>query len=353
MDFRLILEQIDSQKLLNDESKKALVALFEEKMTAIKDEAYEKAAGQANVKLDDVDADHAEKLTKLVEKIVALYEKQIKELNDMIGKKDEEDAKDLEDVVDKIDKKHAKDVEDLVESIDAFACKKLNEALEMQDEAHSQSLKKFMGKLDQKGIVKKVAETVDTFLESYLDEIAPKQTLLAEAEYAHLKGFHDKVKELALISDDYVRTEVSEAIKDADIQIKSKDGEIDKLLMEKADLTCKVKRIEAASLLAESTKDMQPSLRSYIETRFKDSSKEEIAASLNEAVEAFKAESKDKREKLISESKSLAKVKETPKLMNEEVAHVQKVQDKGPFGMDGYVTAIEKLEVKRNGIKHV
>lgn len=358
MDFRLILEQIDSQKQLSEESKKTLVALFEEKMTKIKDEAYEKAADQANEKLDGIDAAHAEELTKLVDKIIALYEKQLKELKKIIGEKEEEldkkdadDAKDLEEITDKMDKKHAEEVEKLVESIDTFCCEKLNEALEMQDAAHSQALKRFMDKVDSKLIVKKVAETVDTFLESYLEEVTPKAALVNEAELAHLKEFYGKVKELTFVNDDYVRKEITEAVKEADDTIASKDATIDKLLFEKAELNSKLKKIEASKVLSESVKDMQPSLRAYIETRFKDASKEEIEASLNEAVEAFKAESKDKRAKLVLESKNLAKVKETPTLMNEEVAHASKKDsDKSdPYNMSQYVGVLNKISQKRNG----
>lgn len=344
LNFRQILDKIDEGKnLLTEETKTGLVTLMEEKMKSIKEEAYAKAVEQANKKVEQLDESHAAKFEEVLSAMKNEYESKIKSLNEELEKMDEEHAKAARETFEKMDEDYAEQVRVLFEDVDDFCAKKLDEALEAQDSEHGQALQQVVEHFESKVITDKMAKVVDTFLESYLDEVKPADKIISEAKLDRLEQFYDKIKQLTFVNDDYVQTELSEAVTDATMQLKSKDDEIDKLMLEKAEISSRLNKVEADKLLAESIKDFTPSMKAYLEARFKDANRQEIEEKLNEAVEAFKLEEKSTREKLVLEAESKKKI--TAPVINEETANIKTnaSTDNEPYKMDNYLSALNRL----------
>lgn len=309
--FKEILENIDSEKKVLTESVQAeLVTMMEAKEKEIKEQAYEKALTIMNDKMKQVDEEHATKMQALVEKVKEKYEKQLEAM-------DEDHSKKLQHVVETIDKSHTAKVKQLMEAVDTDHSSKVEKLMEAIDEDHAKKLTKVVETIKESVVDGKLVDQISDYLDLYLEKVMPKKALINEARLGRLEKFYKNIKELSMVNDEYVQTEIKEAVEDASQQLSKKDEEIDHLMMEKVELTSKIKKIEAAQLLSEKCKDLAPSLTSYAQTRFEKSTKEEIEEQFNEAIEAFKKEEKSKRAKLTETSQTKAKVK-NPDIITED-----------------------------------
>lgn len=312
MDFMEFLNKIDpSNSVLTESAKKELVAMMDQRIASLKEESYMKAKREYEQKTEKLTEEHTKKMQDIYTKTKSLYENKIQ----------------------KIDDEASRLMEDLYNKVDKVASEKLMEYAKLVDKNHtdkmiklSESYKKQIKLVESKKTVdEKLVEGVSKYLDTYLEEQIPTKQLINEAKLNRLEKMFNQIKEITFINDDYVQTEIKEAILDANQIIKSKEDavkvketEIDRLMMEKVELKHQIEKIEASNLLSEKTKDMTPSMKAYVETVFKNADKKEIEERLNEAVNAFRTEEEAKKQQLLAESEKNRKVK-APVILTEEV----------------------------------
>ena len=122
----------------------------------------------------------------------------------------------------------------------------LKQVVEAIDIDHAGKLDKLVKIYESKQAPEKIVEAVSDFMETYLEEVMPKAAMINEARLNRLEKMYGTMKQLLVVNDEYVSTEVKEAVEDANSQIASKDKEIDKLMLEKVELKKKIGEIEAA-----------------------------------------------------------------------------------------------------------
>jgi len=209
------------------------------------------------------------------------------------------------------------------EKLEQTVEEKVKEALDGMDEEHSQLLKDVLAKIDEEHTAKLkavynacktkfgdtkdevTAEALSDFLDTFLKEKMPKAILLKEARLNKLESMYSKIREQLLVNDEYVQTEIKEAIEDAKETIEAKDQEINRLLVEKVEINKKLILKEAKEKLEVKTKDLSPKCKKFVEKIItEDIALEEIDAKVDEAVAAYKKAEKEEREQLINEAKN-------------------------------------------------
>lgn len=290
--FEQLVSQVDPDNNLISESKRnELIQLFEDKISEVKTKAFEDA-------VETIDEDHSQKL----QEVITIMESM-----------DEEHANKLEEIVESIDKDHSEKFKHALEVIDEEHADKLQEVMSKVDEEHTAKLQEVIELYENKEN-KSITEDISQYLDTYLEEVRPEADLVNEARLNKLENTFNELRKVLMVNDDYVQTEVSEAILDAHNIIEEKDNEINKLMLERVEMNNKAKmieesvqqkveRLEAKAVLESKMKGCSPKLQAYLELCFESAGKDDIEEKFNEAVEAFKTTEKEKREAIIESRK--------------------------------------------------
>lgn len=255
--FKKLLDDLSSKDLLSEEKVEELESLFEDKLKDYKEQIYNEA-------LDAIDIEH--------------------------GKK-------LDEVLAKIDEDHSELLDKVIAKMDEEACEGLKKVMEHLDEKHTAGLQAVIDKYE-KEIKEELEQKVGDFLDVYMEDALPEDKIVDKIRLEKLEEMVAQIKKAVVISEISMDEEIKEAVLDAKQIIESKDEEINQLMVEKIELTKKLKRNEATKLLEDKVKDVTPKLRAYLETRFKDSDATEIEEQFEEAVKAFEEDEQLIREDL-------------------------------------------------------
>ncbi len=301
--FEQLISQIDPDNtLINEDKKSELIQLFEEKISEIKEKSFEDA-------LDTIDEEHSAKL----QNVISIMESM-----------DEDHANKFKEIVEDIDNDHSEKLQEIIESIDEDHTSKFKNALDAIDEEHSATLKKVLSKIDEEHTAKlqkvmnmyeekesgDLSEQISDYLDVYLENVKPATTIVNEERLNKLETTFEQLRNVLMVNDEYVQTEVKEAIIDAKNIIEEKEKEVNRLMLEKVEMNKKVKlteakiadkveKLETERLLEDKIKGCSPKLQAYLELCFEHASKDDIEEKFDEAVEAFKQTEAKKREAII------------------------------------------------------
>ena len=336
--FTEILDRLDPEKKMTESDRNALIQLFEDKMKAIKEEAYQYAVKASNKKLKEMDESHTNQLTKFVGQLKRKHQKELRE-------QDEKHTKKLVKFVEALENDHSHKFHKFVTRMDEDYSNKLAKLVKLIDESNTKKLKMFAEAVKDRKITDKLANVVDGFLDTYLESVTPMSKKIDEAKLDRLEKFQQNLKEQLVFTEDYFNQEIKEALLDANNIIKTKEETVDSLMLEKIELNNKIKEFEAKSLLTEKSKDLSPALQSYVQTRFANADVDEIEEMFQEAVEAFKSEEKNKRQKLIHEADKKRRVRHPKVQLNEDDLTKNKLQTKNSE-FDSYINVLNKTNRK-------
>lgn len=336
--FREILTKLDPEKkLLSEAVQQELCDLMDSKEKEIKEESYSKALNLVSKKLEDKDSEHGKALSEAIENLKAQHAKELQEL-------DESHAAALDKLFSAVDSSHAEKLEEVVEAIDTDHAAKLEKVAASIDTDHTSKLEKLQSLYESKQISEKLVDGISDYLDVYLEKVMPQAQLVNEAKLERLENFYSSVREMALVNDEYVQTEIKEAILDAKNQIDAKDAEIDNMMLEKVELSKKLKTHEATMLLEDKCKDRSPKAVAYLKTFFCESTKEEIEEKFDEALAAFDKDEAKARHKLLEEAESKQKVHAPATLIREQKEEkLQVVEESGDEGETRQINAYANL----------
>jgi hypothetical protein len=140
-----------------------------------------------------------------------------------------------------------------------------------------------------------MVEKLDKYFDTYLEAVQPKEVVLDAAKLERLEKSIAAIKEILMISDDFVQGEVKQAVAEAKDMLDAKDAEINKLLIEMAEIRRSDKIKDAKTYLESRIEKASPKLRSFLEVTFKGAtSKDEEGKKEESKVAEVKVE-KDKK----------------------------------------------------------
>jgi hypothetical protein len=235
--------------------------------------------------LEAAETDRADKLELVIEKLQADKATALTELEERL---DEEVTAKAKEMLEHQDADHAKKFDLALEALDDDRAGKLQEVINYYENLYED----------------KIVEKVNDYLEAFLEEALPTADAVDALELSRLQEAFETIKKICVVNDDYVQSEICEALEDAKTQVQEKQDKINELMQEKIELVKKIKEDEAGDLLESKTKDMKPAEAAYVCKFFEGATAEEISERLDEAVEAFEKDQAEKRTALLEENKN-------------------------------------------------
>ena len=305
--FEQLVSQVDPDNELISESKRnELIQSFEDKISEVKTKAFEDS-------VETIDEDHSQKLQEVITIMESMDTNHASKLEEIVESIDDDHTSKLGKLIESIDDDHSVKFKHTLEVIDEEHATKMQEVMDKVDEEHTSKLQEVI-KLYEDKENKSITEDVSEYLDTYLEDVKPKSGLVNEARLNKLETTFEDLRKVLMVNDEYVQTEVSEAILDAHNIIEEKEKEINRLMLERVETNKNVKMIEESSqqkvekleagvILESKMKGCSPKLQAYLELCFESAGKEEIEEKFNEAVEAFKTTEKEKREAIIESRK--------------------------------------------------
>jgi len=337
-ELKQILEKVDPNfEIFTEAVQEEFVSLIESKIDQAKQAAFE----VGNERLLEQDADHAQKLTALVEAIDADHAEKLESLVEAI---DSDHAAKLENLMEAIDTDHAEKLQNLVEAIDDDHTDKLQAMLEAIDADHVAKLKAVIKKYETE-TEDRIVEGVSDYLDTYIEESMPSNELADLAKLQRLEEAYTQIRKIVAVNDDFIQEEVKEAMIDAKIQLDEKQSKIDSLLAEKVQMRKEFRQFEAQQVLEEKTKDMPAKKRAYVRSFLKEAtSSDEVLEMLVEAETAYDDGYRAEREQLITENADKGTEVTVPVVPDEEELLEESAKPTSEMNpiINSYVSAINR-----------
>jgi hypothetical protein len=313
-----LLNAVDPELTVDESLESDLVAIVEAAAKTARKEGFEQGFEEAHKEIEKL---KSETDTTLSESLKEAEDKHKQEMIELEEKIDNEHSKTLEEIIEKIDNDHTEKLQDVVESLDKDHTEKFEHAIATIDEDHTeklQAIKEYYENHHQTDL----AEMVSDYLETYLEEVTPEDQLIDKIKLERLEKAFNSMREVLLFNDDYVRTEIAEAVEDAKNRMDEQQSTINELMMEKIELTKKIKKNEAENLLESKTKDMPSAEAAFIKKYFADADAKEISEKLDEAVAAYEAQEAEERDALVESANQDSTIVEVPTDNVEEIEEI-------------------------------
>ena len=255
-ELKPIFEQID-KNIFNEDTLKQVSAIIEAKVNE-KTEARVTLAVEAATKT--LDEDMTEKMKHLVETIKR-----------------------------NIDKDHLTKIKYVVEQLNTDHLGKLVTLKENYDTLLKKTAQEHKMQL---------VESVDTFLEKYIDKNLPKKVIEEAAKNNHVANMLNEARKILGVDEKFVKTNIKEAFIDGKKQI-------DRLAQENAKLKQDKNREETHRFLVEHTANLPADVAKFIRSNLENKPLNVVKENFNYVKELYDIREKKKKTALLNESKPI------------------------------------------------
>jgi len=215
---------------------------------------------------------------------------------------DEDHAAKFQQALDRIDEEHTTKMSEVVTAIDADHAKKFKLAFNKLDESHTNKLQlvidKYESLLKEEAVAYKesIIEDIDGYMNVYLEKLIPKDQISEAVANIKAKKTLNQIRDLVSISEEYIDTEVKEALQDGKKIINSLKKELNEALKSNVEVNKKLNQTEAAYLLEQKTKNLADATKAHVNKLLRNKSPEFIQENFQYVVEMFEKESIEKEE---------------------------------------------------------
>lgn len=321
MDFKQILKE-QFKDLITEETLTAVHEAFEQ---AVSTKAEQRAELQVEAAISKLDEDHTAKLQSLVESIDADHTAKLQKLVEAI---DFDHAIKLKKVLTKIDEEHTAKLQQVIEKYETT----------LNEEAES-----FRTRL---------VDEVSNYMDLYLEKVVPTEQVNEAVENIRSRKVLEQIRQLVGINEEFVDSEVKEALLDGKNTIDSLKKELNEALEANTKLNHELSKAEATMLLESKTKELPEAAKNYVGNLLKGKSPEYIQENYQYVVEMF--------EKEISEQEETAKEGVARRIVEAvdrpEVEVIQEeISSPAPVtspSVGGYLNEMKKLDGSKLRLRH-
>ena len=253
-ELKPIFEQID-KNIFNEDTLKQVSAIIEAKVNEKTEARVTLAVEAAKNTLDE---EMTDKMTHLV--------KTIKE---------------------NIDKDHLAKIKYVVEQLNTDHLAKMVTLKENYDKVLKETAQQHKMQL---------VESVDTFLEKYIDKNLPKKAIEEAAKNNHVTNLLQEARKILGVDEKYVKTNIKEAFIDGKKQI-------DRLAQQNAKLLQEKNHTETQRFFAEKTANLPAEVAKFIRKNLEGKPLNFIKENFNYVIEIYESHEKKKKTALLNESK--------------------------------------------------
>jgi hypothetical protein len=321
MDFKQILKE-QFKDLITEETLTAVHEAFEQ---AVTEKAEKKADLQVEAAISKIDEDHAAKLQALVEAI---------------------------------DADHTAKLQKLVETVDFDHAQKLRKVLTKIDEDHTTMLKQVVDKYETtlteeaESFRSRLVEEISNYMDLYLEKVVPTEQVNEAVENIRARKTLEQIRQLVGINEDFVTSEIKEALLDGKKTIDSLKKELNEAVSVNTELNHKLNRSEAALLLEEKTKELPDAAKSYVGKLLKGKSPEYIQENYQYVVEMFEKEISEQEDTAREGARQrIVEAVDRPEIeeLHEEISSPAPIQEPA---VGGYLNEMMKLDGSKLRLRH-
>lgn len=273
-------------------------------------------------------------------------------------KLDEEYTSKLNQVIEKIDEDHTAKLKKLVEAVDTDHAVKLQKLVKGIDKKHTDKLKNIVEKYEggiqreAKAFQDRLVEEISNYLDLYIDKNIPKEQISEAAANIKASTQLNQIRQIVGITEEFVDTEIQEALTDGKNIINSLRSELNEALKENANLTFRANKAEAKMLLDERTSDMPSTKKNFVIKLLGNKSPEYIEENLNYVIEMFDRQSHEE----IDEAKEQIKHEfiktptvDRPQIIEEKQEFNNEIErdSTSSEGVSGYLNEMKKISGNR------
>jgi hypothetical protein len=352
MNVKTILEE-QFKDLISEETLNSIEEAFQSAVS-------EKVDEKLKTETDKFNESFNEKLELEKENIKQTLDEQYTEkLQLVIEKIDADHTEKLQHVVEKIDADHTEKLKKLVEAIDTDHAVKLQKLVKNIDVKHTSMLKQVIEKYENElnneatSFQERIVEEVSNYLDLYLDKNVPTEQISEAVSNVKAAKQLDEIRKIVGINEEFVDSEIKEALTDGKQTIDSLRAELNEAIKENTELNQKIKKAEAHILLEQKTSEMPSTKKTFINRLLKNKAPEYIEENFNYVVEMFDKETQNEVE-LVQESvktnfdKTASIVVDRPQIVEEETNFNNEIErTPSGEGVSGYLNEMKKISGSR------
>jgi hypothetical protein len=263
----------------------------------------------------------------------------------------------LQTVIEKIDEDHTAKLSKLVEAIDTDHAVKLQGLVKQIDKKHTGMLKQVVEKYETElgdkatEFQNRIVEEVSNYMDLYLDKTVPTEQLSEAVENIKAVKQLEKIRQIVGISEEFIDSEIKEALIDGKKTIDSLRAELNKTLKENVDLSQKATKAEAHIILEQKTSDMPVAQKNFVTKLLKNKAPEYIEENFSYVVDMFNKESQEELD-VIKESVKKEFVKaptiDRPEIVEEARKFSNEVERSvASDDISGYLNEMKKISGSR------
>ena len=321
MDFKQILKE-QFKDLITEETLTAVHEAFE---AAVNDKAEQRAELQVEAAITKIDEDHTAKLQTLVESIDADHTTKLQKLVEAI---DFDHAIKLKKVLTKIDEEHTAKLQQVIEKYETT----------LNEEAES-----FRTRL---------VDEVSNYMDLYLEKVVPTEQVNEAVENIRSRKVLEQIRQLVGINEEFVDSEVKEALLDGKNTIDSLKKELNEALKANTKLNHELSKAEATMLLESKTKELPEAAKNYVGNLLKGKSPEYIQENYQYVVEMFEKEISEQEETAKEGvARRIVEAVDRPEVevIQEEISSPTPVNSPS---VGGYLNEMKKLDGSKLRLRH-
>jgi hypothetical protein len=263
--------------------------------------------------------------------------------NEKIEQVDEDHTNKLKKLVEAIDMDHSAKLQKLVKGIDDKHCSMLQQVKEKYENHLNQEAKNFQ---------EKIVEEVSNYLDLYIDKNLPKEQIAEAVKNIKAAKQLDQIRQIVGLTEEFLDSEVKEALIDGKKTIDSLRNELNESLKENVDLMNRTTKAESFIVLEQKTSDMPSAKKQFVNKLLANKSPDYINENFGYVVEMFERESQAEVDE-VKESVKNQFIK-TPQVDRPEIIEEQKqfnneIERSSPSGegVSGYLNEMKKISGNR------
>jgi hypothetical protein len=212
---------------------------------------------------------------------------------------DEAYTQKLQQLVEKIDADHTTKLKKLIEAIDTDHAVKLQKLVKGIDKKHTDMLKQIVEKYETslneeaKTFQERLVEEISNYMDLYIERTLPREQIQEATQNIKAAKQLAQIRQIVGISEEFVDSEVKEALIDGKKTIDSLRSELNQSLRENAQLNQRANKAEASILLEKKTADMPAAKKNFIVNLLGNKAPQFIEENFSYCVAMFERESQE------------------------------------------------------------
>jgi hypothetical protein len=264
----------------------------------------------------------------------------------------------LQTVIEKIDEDHTAKLKKLVEAIDTDHAVKLEKLVKSIDEKHTGMLKQIVEKYEgetaenAKAFQDRLVEEISNYIDLYIDKTIPKDQISEAVQNIQAAQQVAQIRQIVGISEEFVDSEVKEALVDGKKTIDSLRAELNEALKTNAELELRSNKAEAAIILEKKTADMPAAKKQFVSKLLGNKAPQYIEENFSYVVDMFERESQEEVDEIKEAVKN--QFTETPSVDRPQLVEEQKEFSKDEIErtpssevVSGYLNEMKRISGNR------